>query len=212
MKKYFSMAAMLLATLVMNAQTATSQSDEFECGDNVNVSATAQEHYHFVNWTSTDATRESELNNNSAFDQSTRVVTSYIEGLNADVDATANFAINQNKLIIDPANASMGDVYEADGTTASQYKTPGKDVDYGTSVTAVAVPETCYKFVEWEVTTGSDEFKAAIASQLTSASITFDMPDEAITLSAKFEKIKYTVTVSPNDDNMGTAATPTVRP
>lgn len=212
MKKFFSLLVAVAMTAVVNAQTATPHSAEFDCGDNVNVSATAQPHYHFVNWTSDDAARQTELNTNSAYDAATRVATSYFENIGADVDIVANFAINENLLIINPADATMGDVYEADGTTACVYKTPGQDVAYATSITAMAKPDNCYKFTTWEVTTGSDDFKAAVASKLATATITFDMPDEPVVLVAHFEKLRYTVTVAPNDDTMGTSSVPTVRP
>lgn len=177
MKKLFLMATLVVAAcLNLSAQTADEK--EYECGDDVTITATPKDHYHFVNWSD---------------GQTTPTIT--ISGIGQDYDLTAYFAINENTLTV---TSGVGGAITAP-TPVADYAT-GKDVAYNASVTVTASADNCYEFDHWEATgiTLTEQEKASLT-------LTFSMPDNAVTLNAVWKKVTYKVTVRANDDNMGSA-------
>lgn len=113
------------------------------------VSAQADLHYHFVNWTGTAGFTPTVGNPLS------------LAGVTADMTITANFAIDTQNLQF--GGGSGGSV---NGTTL-------QTVNYGASSTAVtAVPAAGFAFVNW---TGPASFIPTTANPLTVVNVTSDM-------------------------------------
>lgn len=187
MKKFFLMAALMAATtLGLNAQTVDSK--DYDCGDDVTLTAAEKEHYHFVNWTNTVG--GAVVSTEKSFD---------ISAIAADYDLTANFAINQTKLTV---TSGLGGAITVPDPNVYE---SGKMVDYNESITITASADNCYQFAGWEATgiTLTD-------AQKMSLTLTFNMPDlypsGEVILNATWKKIKYNVKVRANDDAMGTAS------
>lgn len=128
----------------------------------VTVTATPNAGYNFVNWTD---------NNNSNAEVSTNA--SYTFTLTANVSYRANFAACEGAAVtVNKNNNDYGTV-----TGAGSY-CPGDQVDIE------ATPNSGYRFVEWEVTSGS-----ATLDDVHSASTHFTMsnPAAAVTVQANFE-------------------------
>ena len=103
-----------------NASMGTvSEGGTYDYGTEIQISATANEHYHFVQW-----------NDENTDDPRTITVTS-------DSTFTATFAIDQHTITVESADASMGTVSES-GT-----------YDYGTEIQISATANEHYHFVQW---------------------------------------------------------------
>ncbi len=96
-----------------------SESGTYDYGDEIQISATANEHYHFVEWQ--DGNTENPR---------TIIVTE-------DATYTASFAIDRFTVTVESADAEMGTVSES-GT-----------YDYGTEIQISATPAEGYGFVAW---------------------------------------------------------------
>ncbi|MBO7132760.1 MAG: leucine-rich repeat protein [Bacteroidales bacterium] len=96
-----------------------SESNTYDYGTEIQISATATEHYHFVEW-----------NDGNTDNPRTFTVTS-------DSTFTATFAIDQHTITVESNDETMGTVSE-DGT-----------YDYGTEIQISATAAEHYHFVEW---------------------------------------------------------------
>jgi hypothetical protein len=139
----------------------------------VNLVATPASGYQFVNWTGNVGTI---ANVNAA---STTIT------MNSNYSITANFAL------IPPGQYSL----TISSTAGGWVSTPGEGTftyNAGTVVNLVATPLGGYRFVNWTAPAGS--FTSA-----NSASTTFTMPAQAVTVTANFEVIppsQYSLTIS----------------
>jgi hypothetical protein len=96
-----------------------SESDTYDYGTEIQISATATEHYHFVEW-----------NDGNTDNPRTITVTS-------DSTFTATFAIDQHTITVESNDETMGTVSE------------GGTYDYGTEIQISATAAEHYHFVEW---------------------------------------------------------------
>ena len=96
-----------------------SESDTYDYGTEIQISATATEHYHFVEW-----------NDGNTDNPRTFTVTS-------DSTFTATFAIDQHTITVESNDETMGTVSE------------GGTYDYGTEIQISATAAEHYHFVEW---------------------------------------------------------------
>jgi len=150
------------------------------CGGNCTaVAAVPNSCYRFVNWTGTNgfvATTDNPLT---------------VTNVTGDMTITANFEINTYTVTF---------VAGANGTLIG---TTPQTVNCGNNCTAVAaVPNSCYRFVNWTRTGG---FVATTDNPLTVTNVTTDM-----TITANFEKIQYTVTFAAGPNGTVTGDTPQV--
>ena len=101
------------------AMGTVSEGGTYNYGTEIEISATAKEHYHFVQWSdgNTDNLR-------------TIIVTE-------DATYTAEFAIDQHTITVESADNAMGTV--SDGGT----------YDYGTEIQISATAATGYEFAQW---------------------------------------------------------------
>ncbi len=185
----------LIANFVISQYTLTTSSGDggavstpgegtfsYAYGTAVPVAATAEPHYHFVNWTGTAVTAGRVASTTSA---STTVT------MDAAYTLVANFALDQVTL-----TASSGD--------GGAVSTPGEGTftyAFGTAVPVAATAEPHYHFVNW---TGTAVTAGRVAST-TSASTTVTM-DAAYTLVANFALDQVTLTASSGDG--GAVSTP----
>lgn len=103
----------------------------YHVGDTVIANATANDHYHFVNWSVSNGAMSYDININPAFFE----VPSLLAGMNITV--TANFAIDQHTITAIANPESMGTVLGS-GT-----------FDYGATDTLVAIANRNTRFVSW---------------------------------------------------------------
>jgi O-glycosyl hydrolase len=105
----------------------------YDQGTDASIVATADSHYHFVNWTGTAVTAGKVASPGSA---STTVL------MDADYTVVANFAIDQQTLT-------------TSSTSGGSVTTPGEGAygyDYGTNASIVATADSNYHFVAWSGT------------------------------------------------------------
>ncbi len=103
----------------------------YHVGDTVIANATANEHYHFVNWTVSNGAMSYDININPAL----FTVPALMAGMNITV--TANFAVDQYTITAQANPESMGTVLGS-GT-----------FDYGANDTLVAIANRNTRFVNW---------------------------------------------------------------
>ncbi len=128
---YFAVWAINQYTIAVTAANGTvSGTGDYEHGQTVELTATADAHYHFVNWNG-----KNELTNPTISFTATK-----------DSSLTANFAIDQFTVNFGPANGEGGTVTaKVNGNNI----TSGSKVDYNTDVTLTATPESGYFFIRW---------------------------------------------------------------
>ncbi len=102
-----------------NAMGTVSGSGTYDYGSEIEILATASEHYHFVQW-----------NDGNTDNPRTIIVT-------GDTTYTATFAINQYTIAVVSADETMGTVSE------------GGTYDYGTEIQISATASEHYHFVQW---------------------------------------------------------------
>ena len=156
--------------------------NEYQKYDTATVTATANEGYHFVNWTNAEGTVVSESN-------------PYVFGVTEDVTLTANFEadpVTKYTLATEVNDAAMGSVT----VTPSQ-----SEYDENSSVTVTAVPASDdYEFVNWT----NPDTNAEVSTE---AEYTFEITGNT-KLKANFrEKEKsYHVQAESADEVMGTVS------
>ncbi len=96
-----------------------SEDGTYDYGTEIQISATANEHYHFVQWNDGDT-------------DNPRTIT-----VTEDATYTASFAINQHTITVESNSEAMGTVSES-GT-----------YDYGTEIQISATASEHYHFVQW---------------------------------------------------------------
>ena len=94
-------------------------SNTYDYGTEIQISATAAEHYHFVQW-------------NDGNTDNPRTVT-----ITSDTTFTASFAIDQHTITVESGDIAMGTVSE------------GGTYDYGTEIQISATAAEHYHFVQW---------------------------------------------------------------
>lgn len=99
---------------------------------------------------------------------------------------TAKFSTNSYDLTLINDNSTLGSI----SSSASHL--------YGSSVTIVAIPNTGVSFLGWY--DGEDTLVSSLISY------TFNMPHEDLTYHAKFAWTPYSVSLSINDDSMGSVS------
>jgi Leucine-rich repeat (LRR) protein len=145
----------------------------YTAGTPVSIVATPAGGYSFVNWT---ATAGSFTNANSAATTFTMPA--------QDVTVAAHFEV------IPPIQYTLTMAVAGSGSTspsAGQHTYPG-----GTMIPILAMPAGGYRFVNWTATAGS-------FANASSASTTFTMPAQVVTVTAHFEVIppvQYSLTIS----------------
>ena len=140
----------------------------------VTITATPNEGYSFVDWF--DGEKAVSTNASYNFPMSNNAVT-----------LQARFVINSYKLTYSSEDENKGTV----GCAIAS----GTDVNYNTSVTITATPNTGYDFLDW--------YNGEI-SVSTDAEYIFNMPDHAVTLQARFKAQKRTVNFYVDADVIGT--------
>ncbi len=146
-------------------------------GESVTVTATALEGYEFIGW----------------FDGNTQKSTDAVYPFDMPSEAlalTAKFQPLKYALNISSDNSGMGSV--SMGATVSP-------VAYGEGVTITATPLNGYDFIGWY--DGEDTLVDNAP-----ATYTFTMPNNALTFVAKFQAIKYPLSVTSENENMGTVS------
>ena len=162
--------------------SAATDQNEYQKYDTATVTATANEGYHFVNWTNAEGTVVSESN-------------PYVFGVTEDVTLTANFEadpVTKYTLATEVNDAAMGSVT----VTPSQ-----SEYDENSSVTVTAVPASDdYEFVNWT----NPDTNAEVSTE---AEYTFEITGNT-KLKANFrEKEKsYHVQAESADEVMGTVS------
>ena len=162
--------------------SAAADQNEYQKYDTATVTATANEGYHFVNWTNAEGTVVSESN-------------PYVFGVTEDVTLTANFEadpVTKYTLATEVNDAAMGSVT----VTPSQ-----SEYDENSSVTVTAVPASDdYEFVNWT----NPDTNAEVSTE---AEYTFEITGNT-KLKANFrEKEKsYHVQAESADEVMGTVS------
>ena len=162
--------------------SAAADQNEYQKYDTATVTATANEGYHFVNWTNAEGTVVSESN-------------PYVFGVTEDVTLTANFEadpVTKYTLATEVNDAVMGSVT----VTPSQ-----SEYDENSSVTVTAVPASDdYEFVNWT----NPDTNAEVSTE---AEYTFEITGNT-KLKANFrEKEKsYHVQAESADEVMGTVS------
>ncbi len=136
----------------------------------VPIQATADQNYHFVNWTGTGAGQVADP------DSAATTVT-----MDADYAIQANFAIDQRDLMI---TSTSGGSVTTPGEGTYQY-------DHGTVASVVAAPAANYHFVNW---TGTAVGAGKVANA-NAASTTVTM-DAAYAIQANFAIDQHTLTIS----------------
>ena len=101
------------------AMGTVSGSNTYDYGTEIQISATASEHYHFVSW-------------NDGNTDNPRTIT-----VTGDATYTASFAIDQHTITVESADETMGTVSE------------GGTYDYGTEIQISASARDGYQFVSW---------------------------------------------------------------
>ncbi|MGD0077832.1 MAG: hypothetical protein ABSB91_04290, partial [Sedimentisphaerales bacterium] len=148
---------------------------QYDNGTVVNLVATADAHYHFVNWTGTAVTAGKVANPNSA---NTTVT------MDGDYTVIANFSIDQKSLAI---TASAGGTITTPGIGTYWY-------NYGTNVNIAASADNGYHFTNW-TGTGVTAGKVANPNSATTTIIV----DANYTVQANFVINQYTITASADD-------------
>ena len=154
-----------IASTTVSCPTGTgsgsaSGSNTCNYGDTVTISATTSTGYHFNNWT---------VNSGGATPASPTSATTTFTMTDSNVVVTANATINSYTVTINKGTG-IGSV-----TGAGTY-------NYGSTVNISASPSSGYKFKNWTVNSGG-----ITPASTTSASTTFTMPDNAVTLTATGE-------------------------
>ena len=101
------------------AMGTVSESNTYDYGTEIQISATASEHYHFVSW-----------NDGNIENPRTLTVTE-------DATYRASFAADMFTITVESADDAMGTVSE------------GGTYDYGTEIQISATPNNGYRFVQW---------------------------------------------------------------
>lgn len=134
----------------------------YDHGSAVSVTAAADAHYHFVNWTGTAVDAGKVANSSSA---STTVT------MNADYTLQANFAINTYTLNVSATNGSV-----TQSPDQASY-------DHGTVVTLEATPEAGHHFVNWTGdASGSDPSTTVTMDGNKSVQANFAVDQHALTV------------------------------
>jgi len=149
----------------------------YEEGANVNLSATPNEGYEFVNWTDG---QDTEVSTSASFQF-------VMPG--SDVSLTANFA----ELPPDKFTLTL-EVNPADAGTVSG----AGDYEEGETVTLSATPNEGYEFVNW-----TDAQDAEVSTE---ATFDYTMPGEDFTLTANFSEAIYSLTLEVNPADAGTVS------
>ena len=101
------------------AMGTVSESNTYDYGTEIQISATATEHYHFVQWSDGNT-------------DNPRTIT-----VNGDATYRASFAIDQHTITVESGDIAMGTVSE------------GGTYDYGTEIQISATAAEHYHFVQW---------------------------------------------------------------
>ena len=173
--------------------SAAADQNEYQKYDTATVTATANEGYHFVNWTNAEGTVVSESN-------------PYVFGVTEDVTLTANFEadpVTKYTLATEVNDAVMGTVSVAPETSGNVYV---KD----TEVTVTATPNAGYEFVQWNKITDNNGTEVSEKVEGAEAAYTFAVTED-VHLRAEFRLIpvvknQYRVTVTSSDTAMGTVS------
>ena len=102
------------------AMGIVSESNTYDYGTEIQISATAREHYHFVQWNDTNT-------------DNPRTIT-----VTEDATYTASFAIDRFTITVESADEAMGTVSE------------GGTYDYGSEIQISASAREGYQFVSWD--------------------------------------------------------------
>lgn len=163
---YFEMDEITYYTVTVNsanpAMGTVTGTGSVREGRTTQISATANTGYHFTQW------QDGNTDN-------PRTIT-----VNGNVTYTASFAPNTYTITALSADNAMGTV-EGGG----QY-------NYATTATLTAVPETGYRFVEWDDHTTQNPREVSVTGDAT--------------YTASFEQITYTVTATANNAQFGTVS------
>lgn len=163
---YFEMDEITYYTVTVvsanNAMGTVSGTGSVREGRTTQISATANTGYHFTQW------QDGNTDN-------PRTIT-----VNDNVTYTASFAPNSYTITAVAANSTMGTV-----TGSGEY-------DYATTATLTAVPETGYRFTEWDDHNTQNPRQVSVTGN-------------AIYI-ASFEQITYTVTATANNAQFGTVS------
>ena len=151
-------------------------------GTQCNLTATPDEHYHFVCWMEAD----------TVYSRSADTLIN----VTGDRTFTALFAIDQHSIATACNDTSMGSTSVAIVGVPTQGNTPFAACDYGTTATISASPKFGYQFVRWEE---ADSVYSRSAD--TSVTATADRYFYAV-----FERIYDTLTLAVNDTSMGNIA------
>jgi uncharacterized repeat protein (TIGR02543 family) len=121
-------------------------------------------------------------------DKSLNTGTAYINGSGSwihagDVQLYAHWTINNHD--IDYNAPTVGGSYTIKAGDASAVSTDVADVDFGTTVTLAATPGAGYTFGSWSVT-------GATVADASSATTTFTMPDNDVTVEVTFTPVLLT--------------------
>ena len=151
---------------------------EAECGGHcTEVTAIPDSCYRFINWTGTGGFLPTDVNPLT------------VNNVQSGMTITANFEKIQYSVIF---TVGTGGTVTGDSP---------QEVDCGDSCTEMtAVPNSCYRFVNW---TGTNGFVTTSENPLTVTNVESDM-----TITANFEKIPYTVTFEAGTGGTVTGDTP----
>jgi len=172
-------------------------------GTGFTVTAVANPGYSFVNWTFT-GTGSDNVNFGDANAASTTATISAEDGDNA-LTITANFSANSVNVTMAVNDAAAGDTTAPGNVAGSPYS---ETVGVGFTVTAAANPG--YSFVNWTFTgTGADNVNFASATAAsTTATITAEDGDNALTITANFVGNSINVTMAVSDAAAGDTSAP----
>ncbi len=151
-------------------------------GTQCNLTATPDEHYHFVCW----------MEAGTVYSRSADTVIN----VTGDRTFTALFAIDQHYIATACNDTSMGSTSVEIGGAPSQGNSTFAVADYGTTATITATPKFGYHFVRWEEDTSLYSRAAD-----TTVDVTADRYFYAV-----FERTYDTVTLMVNDTSMGSIA------
>ncbi|MCR4673860.1 MAG: FecR domain-containing protein [Lachnospiraceae bacterium] len=149
-------------------------------GDTVTITAMKNDGYKFTGWSSEGGI--------VVFADATAETTTFVMG-SSDVTIIVNFTAIDYKISVTSSDSSMGTV-EVSATTAH----------IGDTITITATPTTGYTLSEWSLESGKVNLKDA-----NSTSTTFVVKTSDVSIKAVFSAIKYKVSVSSNDTDMGSA-------
>ena len=178
--------ALTMAVSPSGEGTATDQTgtSPYIAGAQVSIKAAANAGYQFVNWTAPSGTITS----------ATSATTTFTMPANA-VTVTANFEI------IPPATYALTMAVSPSGEGTATDQTGTSPYIAGAQVSIEAVANAGYQFVNWTAPSGT-------ITSATSATTTFTMPANAVTVTANFEIIPpatYALTMAVSPSGEGTA-------